>query len=87
MPLQNFVRASLLVISLLLLAGCMKTDSGGTLSAFRNSETRTIAIQCYRSHEGERVFYGNAVIWSACRALAESRVKPSYGTYSPDKMR
>lgn len=87
MPVQNFVRASLLVLSPVLLAGCIKTDSGGTLSAFRNSEIRTIAVQCYRSHEGERVFYGNAVIWSACRALAESRVKPTYVTYSPDKKR
>jgi hypothetical protein len=57
------------------LAGCAATPPGHSLQAVQNDMVRRLAADCYWQREGERVVYGAADIYAACRRWADRQVR------------
>jgi hypothetical protein len=57
--------------------GCAAT-SNHSLQGMQNDTARRMAADCYWRSEGERVVYGAANVYTACRRWADNQVRAQF---------
>ena len=63
------------LIAWLAIAGCASGPSPGSIAYLQAESVKDLAMQCYGAHEGERIVYGGAEVWHACKAWADTKVR------------
>lgn len=60
------------------LSGCAATTPASSLQSMQQKAAQQLTADCFWKHEGERVVFGSAEVFSACRQWANRQVRVTF---------